>query len=234
MKRIDWNCKLLPGFPDQTASVETAVEALQILHDQTGITEFAFFPKYDPATDSQTIFQFHANAALTGLQSRLPFAAKLFVRPTVYLRSEIPENNVLRHFRIPKTNYVAFSLPITANEDTETVLAKFLRHSPYHVLLTDAQLLPIFYPNDVLERIANLPGIALQVSYQSLFLPNFTVFLRKLLQKGVPIVLGSGVNSPERASKISFDELSEALKENFTKSEAERLLNAGLPRGSLS
>ncbi|MBE6530308.1 MAG: hypothetical protein E7680_06915 [Ruminococcaceae bacterium] len=229
MKRIDWNCKLLPGFPDQVADIETAVQAMQILHDQTGIAEFAFFPKYDPLSDSQTIFQFHANAALTGLQSRLSFPAKLFVRPTVYLRSELPENNVLRHFRIPKTNYIALSLPITANEDTETVLAKFLRHSPYHVLLTDAQLLPIFYPNDVLERIIDLPGIALQTSFQSLFLPNFTVFLHKILQKGVPVVLGSGVNSPERAGKISFDEILETLKESFSQPEIEQLLNVGLP-----
>ena len=230
MKRTDWNCKLLPGFPDQIANPETAVQALQILHEQAGITEFAFFPKYDPLSDTPTIFQFRANAALTGLQSRLPFAAKFFVRPTVFLRSELPENNVLRHFCIPKTNYLAFSLPITANEDTESILARFVRHSPYRVLLTDAQLLPIFYPKDVLERIVNLPGIALQTSFQSLFLPDFTVFLRKNLKKGVPILLGSGVNSPERAANVRFDEILQTLQENFTAAEIERLLYAGLPR----
>ena len=230
MKRMDWNCKLLPGFPDQTANVDTAVQAMQILHEQAGITEIAFFPKYDPLSDAQTIFQFRANAALTGLQRQLPFSAKLFVRPTVYLRPELPELNVLRHFCIPKTKYLAFSLPITAHEDTENILAKFVRHSPFRVLLTDAQLLPIFYPKDVLERIINLPGIALQTSFQSLFLPDFTVFLHKILQKGVPVVLGSGVNSPERANRIFFDEILQTLKENFTPAEAEKLLYGGLPR----
>ncbi len=229
MKRMDWNCKLLPGFPDQTANVETAVQAMQILHDQAGITDFAFFPKYDPLSDSQAIFQFRANAALSAFQKQLPFLAKFFVRPTVYLRPEMPENNVLRHFCIPKTRFLAVSLPITAQEDTENILAKFVRHSPYRVLLTDAQLLPIFYPKDVLERIINLPGIALQTSFQSLFLSDFTVFLRKILQKGVPVLLGSGVNSPERASRIFFDEILQTLKENFTPAEAEKLLYAGLP-----
>ncbi len=230
MKQTDWNCKLLPGFPDQIANVESAVQALQILHEQTGITEFAFFPKYDPTSDSQTIFQFRANAALTGLQSRLSFAAKFFVRPTVYLRQELPDDRVLRHFCIPKTNYLAFSLPITATEDTESILSGFVRHSPYRVLLTDAQLLPIFYPKDVLERIVNLPGIALQTSFQSLFLPDFTVFLRKSMQKGVPIVLGSGVNSPDRAARVHLDEILQTMRENFTVDEIQRLLYAGLPR----
>lgn len=230
MKRMDWNCKLLPGFPDQIANMETALQAMQILNERAEITEFAFFPKYDPLSDSQAIFQFRANAALTALQSRLPFSAKLFVRPTVYLRPELPDMAVLRHFCIPKTDYIAFSLPITPEPDTENVLARFVRHSPYRVLLSEAQLLPIFYPVDVLERIVHLPGIALQTSFQSLFLPDFTVFLHKTLQKDVPIVLGSGVNSPERANRLQFDEILQTLHKNFTEAEEEKLLYAGLPR----
>lgn len=230
MKRMDWNCKLLPGFPDQVANIETALQAMQILYEQAGINEFAFFPKYDPASDSPTIFQFRANAALTALQSRLPFTAKLFVRPTVYFRKELPDTAILRHFCIPRTNYLAVSLPITPESDTESLLADFTRHSPYRVLLTEAQLLPIFYPKDVLERIVNLPGIALQTSFQSLFTPDFTVFLHKMLQKGVPIVLGSGVNSPERANRIRFEEIEQTLEENFSQFEKDRLLSTGLPR----
>lgn len=230
MKRMDWNCKLLPGFPDQTADIETALQAMQILYEQNGINEFAFFPKYDPLFDSQTIFQFRANAALTALQSRLPFMAKLFVRPTVYLRPELPDNVILRRFCIPKTDYLAISLPITPEPDTENQLAGFARHSPYRILLTEAQLLPIFYPKDVLEHIVNLPGIALQISFQSLFSPDFAVFLHKILQRGVPIVMGSGVNSPERANRIRFDEILKTLEENFTPFEVDQILNAGLPR----
>ena len=226
----DWNCKLLPGFPDQISNREAAVQAMQILYERSGINKFAFFPKYDPLTDSPTVFQFRANAALADLQSRLSFSAKLFVRPTVYLRPEMPENNVLRRFCIPKTTYLAVSLPIMVQEDTENTLAKFVRHSPYRVLLTDAQILPIFYPDDMLERIVNLPGIALQASFQSLLLPNFTVFLRKILQKGVPIVFGSGVNSPERAERIPLNDIFKALQENFSKQEEEKLLYGGLPR----
>ncbi len=230
MKRMDWNCKLLPGFPDQVANIETALQGMQILYEQNGITEFAFFPKYDPASDVQTVFQFRANAALTALQSRLPFTAKLFVRPTVYLRDELPDAAILRRFCIPKTDYLAVSLPISPRSDTENLLAGLVRHSPYRILLSEAQLLPIFYPQDVLGRIVDLPGIALQISFQSLFSSDFTVFLHKMLQKGVPILLGSGVNSPERANRLHFDEILQTLEENFTKTEIDRLLNAGLPR----
>ena len=230
MKRADWNCKLLPGFPDQIASIEDAIQALEILHTQAEITEFAFFPKYDPLTDSKAYFQLRANAALSNLQSRVSFPAKLFVRPAIYLRPELPDPTVLRHFCIPKTNFLAFSLPITPNQDTENTLARFLRHSPYRVLLLEAQLLPIFYPNDVFNRIMNLPGIALQISYQSLFLPDFAVFLHKMLKKGTPILLGSGVNSPERANRLQYEDVLQTLHDHFTQAETERILYGGLPR----
>ena len=62
----DWNCRLLPGFPDQIATPESAAEALAALHEQTGISRFSFLPVFDPESDSVSAFRirFHPDSSL--------------------------------------------------------------------------------------------------------------------------------------------------------------------------
>ena len=228
-KRIDWNCRLLPGFSDQVLNTTEALLALDILHTQFGITEFAFFPLFDPLVDSGARFLLQMNASCENLQANLPFSTRIIARPSVYLRPELPDLTLLKRFCIPKTDFLAFSLPIVPDPETENTLAKVVRHLPYRILILDAQILPAFYSKEALDRILNLPGIALQISFQSLFSPDFTVFLQKTCQKGIPVVLGSGANSIARAKRVQFDKTLENAREFHPETVCNQIFYGGLP-----
>lgn len=201
----DWNCRLLPGFPDQIGNAETAAKALQTIHERSEISNFFFLPEFDPASDSASAFQIRLDRALQTLMPLLSFSAKLQASASVKLIQNLLDYKNLSCFYLPKTDYLPISLPITPEDWVETEIAKLARHAPFRILLLNVHLLPIFYPKDSVKRILSLPNIACQFSFRSLAdEKTVDLLLKPLLRQNVPILLGSGVNSLEKAYQFDF------------------------------
>ena len=195
----DWNCRLLPGFSDQIRRPEDAATALELLHERAGISRFSFLPEWNPSFCPATVFRIRLDTALKALQSLLRFPAVLSASASVALQPQLAEWDDLRRFCLPKTDYLAISVPLVPEDWVESEVARFSRHSPFRILLTNAHLLSVFYPKEVLMRLATLPQIAFQFSFQSLSHPDHDEIIRTLLARHAPILLGSGVNSIEKA-----------------------------------
>ena len=219
----DWNCRLLPGFPDQIATPESAADALAALHEQTGINRFSFLPVFDPESDSVSAFRIRSERSSEALQGLLRFPATLMVSAAVRLLPGLSEYLDLHRFFLPKTDYLPVLLPLSPEEWVENALADLSRHAPFRVLLTNAHLLPVFYPQTLIERILNLPNLAFQFSFQSLLDPKNDRFLHPLLDRHVPILLGSGVNSIEKARRLDLKAVVSAVQSRFYPFEADEL-----------
>ncbi len=227
----DWNCRLLAGFPDQIARSDAAAEALTALLSRSTLRRFLFLPVFDPAQDSVALFQIRANNALKALQSRISSVASLSCAASVALLPRLSEYKELRRLCLPKTDYLAISLPLTPTDWAENELAKLARYAPFRVFLTNVHLLPIFYPPETVDRLLNLPNMAYQFSIQSLENPANDRLFRRLLDRRAPILFGSAVNSLGKAYR--FDEafsVGEARK-RFRPFELERLLFNRLENG---
>ena len=219
----DWNCRLLPGFPDQIATPERAADALAVLHERTGINRFSFLPIFDPESDSVSAFRIRSERSLKALQSLLRFPATLFASASVRLLPDLSEYLDLRQFFLPKTDYLPISLPLAPDEWIENALAELSRHASFRILLTNAHLLPVFYPQPLMERILNLPNLAFQFSFQSLLDPKNDRFLHPLLDRRVPILVGSGVNSIEKAYRLNLIAVVSAVRSRFYPFEADEI-----------
>ena len=218
----DWNCRLLPGFPDQIGNAQTAAKALQTIHARSDISRFFFLPEFDPASDSATAFRIRLDRALQALKSVLPFSADLQASASVRLIPNLSDYTDLSRFYLPKTDYLPISLPITPEDWVETEIAKLARHAPFRVLLLNAHLLPIFYHEDMVKRILSLPNLACQVSFRSLTdEKTVDLILKPLLRRNVPILLGSGVNSLEKAYQFDFAFYREQAKKRFSSYESD-------------
>lgn len=228
MKLItDWNCRLLPGFPDQAARAEDAADALTVLWEDLGVKRFCFFPVFDPETDSIPAFQIRENRALKALQSLFHFPAVFLLSASVRLVPGLAEYRGLNRFLLPKTDYLPVALPLSPDRTTENTLADLARHAPFRLLVTNAHLLPVFYPEPLLERVSRLPGLAFQFSFQALAEPQTGLFRDLLLARRVPILAGSGVRSPEQARRMVTEACFTSLQSRFSPSDLEKMLFGG-------
>ena len=223
----DWNCRLLPGFSDHVGNARNAASALTLLHEHSGISHFSFFPEFDPLCESVSAFKIRIDLALKALQSLLTFPAVLFASASARICPNLAEYRDLRRFCLPKTDFLPISLPIVPENQVENEVARIARYAPFRPLLMNAHLLPIFYPSDVLKRLFRLPGIAVQFSFSSLETDKNDRILHELLARKVPVLLGSGVNSREKAALLDFPYLRSQIEARFSPSEADALFHAG-------
>lgn len=219
----DWNCRLLPGFSDQIGNARKAAQALTLLHERSGITRFSFFPEFDPVYESVSAFKIRIDQALKALQSLLRFPAVLFASASVRICQKLADYRYLPRFCLPKTDFLPISLPIIPDNWVENEVARLARYAPFRPLLMNAHLLPVFYPSDVLKRIFRLPDIAVQFSFQSLETDKNDRFLHELLARKVPVLLGSGVNSLEKAAMFDFSYIRSQIEARFSPNEIDAL-----------
>ena len=219
----DWNCRLLAGFPDQIGNIETAAKALEMIHERASIARFCFLPEFSLSHTSISAFQIRFDAALNALKSLVTFPAVFFGTASVTLLPHFREQIGLRRLCLPKTDYLPISVPLVFEDWVETELAYLSRRAPYRILLTNAHLLSVFYPNDVIQRLLNLPNLAYQFSFRSLSDPKIASMLRLLLDRDAPVLLGSGVNSLEKAARFDFSFYHEQAEKMFSPYETELL-----------
>lgn len=218
----DWNCRLLPGFADQIGNAQTAAKALQTIQERSEISRFFFLPEFDPASDSAAAFRIRLDHALQAIKPVLSFSADLQASASVRLIPNLSDYTDLSCFYLPNTDYLPISLPITPEDWVETEIAKLARYAPFRILLLNAHLLPIFYSKEAVKRILSLPNIACQVSFRSLTdEKTVDLLLKPLLTRKVPIVLGSGVNSLEKAYQFDFPFYRSQAEKRFSQFESD-------------
>lgn len=213
----DWSCRLLPMMRDCLSNPKDSAEALSILRERCGITRFCMMPEFDCRLESVSGFLVRRERSVQALKELLPDGFWIRAAGASLLCPSLSEAIGLHKLYIPGTPYLPLRLPLQQNQPwVAAELNRLLYHTNHQLLLLSFDLYAMFYPPDLYQRLLELHGTAYQFSYQSLILPEIQAVLHRLIQRNVPILFGTSVNSLSKACYYEFDSFLQAAAEHFT------------------
>lgn len=220
----DWSCRLLPMMRDCLSNPKDSAEALSVLRERCGITRFCMMPEFDCRSESVSGFLVRRERAMQELKTLLPDGLWIRAAGASLLCPGLSEAVGLHKLYIPGTPYLPLRLPLQPNQPwAATELNRLLYHTKHQLLLLSFHLYEKLYPPDLYQRLLELPGAAYQFSYQSLILPEIQAVLHKLIQRNVPILFGTSVNSLSKACYYELDYFLQVASEQFTAYEYDTL-----------
>lgn len=230
MKRLtDWNCHLLPMMGEWITNAADSLRALRLLHARTGITRFYMTAQFDCQQEALSCFLLQRDRAVRELVRLLPPHLRISAGAYARLRPELSEISGLRKLCIPSTDLLPIQLPWNAEtQESALALNRLLYHTNVRPLFMEFDHLAVAYPQETVNRLLQLDGVAYQFNLLSLGSPRLRQILCQLSKRHAPILFGTAVNSPGAAAYYDFQSAMANATAAWGKEPLEELL-AGCP-----
>ena len=223
----DWDCRLLPMTGELITRPEETIRSLLLLKEKFGFKRFLFTPRFDAEFESVTAFLLRRDRSLKELQALLPDGISVSCGAVSVLTAGLAEQLFLRKLCMPKTNYLPIMLPFYGDKQIISLeLNRLLYHSPYRVLFYSFDTALYYYSKADIERWINLPNAAYCFRYQSIEQPEIRCILRRLMERNVPILFGTGLNAYEKACYYEFDHYIRVAADHFSEYECDLLFHS--------
>lgn len=199
-ERIDWCCRLLPHMRGGIETPEEAVEAMHALASGCGITRFCMTPRYHAEEESVALFLLRRDRAKRELERILPREYKVSYGADVLFSPILHEIEGLERLCLTGTDRLPLSLPLTDYDETiDQEINRLLFERKFKLLFLSFERYVALYPPRAIQRLIRNSDVAVQFNYRALTDPDCCNVIRSLLRQNRPILLGTGVDSLERA-----------------------------------
>lgn len=245
---LDWNCHLLSGIHETLTNSEECAEAIRYLNEHKNIRTFCMMPTFLPFCDSVASFRLRRDRSLQRLSEAISASAP----PTEGLSGGIKPYRILSgvcvaiepgafeiehldRLAVPFANdrYLPIRLPVSDFADwIDFEINRLLYRAGLHLWFVSFEIACLFYPPEIIKKLARIPNSVFQFSYQSLENPSVCGVIRLLLSKRATVLLGSSVDCLQKSYWFDIEYYLQTAKRFFTPAEYAQLLkyNQTLPR----
>jgi hypothetical protein len=225
---VDWNCKMLPIPCDPTSNAQSTCRELASLHERFGFSKFLMTPTYLCERESVQAFCIRKNAMEREIRAFLPKSLRLKFASSVQLSRGISLEKGLEHLALTPNHYLPITLPMEAYGDwIDFELNQLLYKRHLRLMLQSFEYAMILYPKDVLEKLLRVPNAIYQFNYKGLLIPKVCDTVRTMLRKNAPVLLGSGIDHPQKVASYDLEDFQASALQNLSESEYQILLRNG-------
>ena len=223
---VDWNFQILPPLVGDVSNVSLSLDAMQNSFAHFGVRKFLLLAPYDPKFP----LSLHLLARSTyckNLKKALPKPLILQSASRTTLREGLSGNDGLEHLCHKQSGFLPIDLPISPYEDwMDAELNRLLYRRHQKLLFLSFERALILYPEEIIDKLLRISGAAYEFGYRSLSDPRVVHTVKRLLDAKKPVLLGTGLDRPDRyRSDDLFCDL-EAAKPAFPKPYWDALLKS--------
>lgn len=225
---IDWNCKMLPIPCDQTSDAKSICRELESLHERFGFSKFLMTPTYFCERESVQAFCIRKDAMRSEILTCLSKGLHLKFASSVQLSPAISLEKGLERLALTANHYLPLTLPMEAYGDwIDFELNRLLYKRHLRLMLQSFEYAMILYPKDILEKLLRIPNAVYQFNYKGLLIPEVCDTVRMMLRKNTPLLLGSGIDHPQKVASYDLEDFQAFALQNLSESEFQTLLRNG-------
>ena len=192
---VDWNCHLLPAMRERITDLTETVEAMKILSERFSLKRFCMMPDYDSQKETISMFLLRRFRSQEMLEPFIPKDFKIRYAGRALLNPELYKTEGLEKLCVFKEKYLPLLLPVGEYADwIDLELNRLLYKSRFKLFLTSCELYPIFYPDNVLERLFRMENTIYQFNYKSLSEPSLCCLISSLIRKNKTVLLGTSLD----------------------------------------
>ncbi len=196
---IDWSCQLLPITANHKEDASFCLQSLSALKEAHSFTHFCLVNTYDASNDPLAVFLLHQRLTREALCKILPKDLSVSFSTRALLNPELAQESELEKLLLPHSNCLPVLLPLGAYPDwVDATLNQLLYKRRLRLLLTSFELYPIFYPQDVINRLLRIEGAIYQFNFRALSDTRMRACITTLLERKATVLLGTSLDQPEK------------------------------------
>ena len=173
--------------------------------------------EYDATLESVGAHLLRRKRLTETLQSYNLSNHKFHVATRVALTPDLYEASDLEKLLFSKENLLCLRLPVSSYEDwMDLEINRLLYKRKLRLCFTSFELALILYPPEVIEKLMRIRGAVFQVNFRALAEERVCEVVQKLIKQNTHVLLGSGIDSPDKIWYYEFDYYMEAAREKLS------------------
>lgn len=208
---VDWCSGLASVMRDSPEQLEFT---LQTLKERFLMTRHCLITEYDATYESVGAFLLRHRRMTEALQSysisdhRLRFAIRVLLTPDVY------ETADLERLLFSREKLLCIKLPVSSYEDwMDLEINRLLYKRKMRLCFSSFELAVILYPREVIEKLMRIQGAVFQFNFKALAEPRICDVVQRLIKQNTHVLLGSGIDNPDKIWYYEFDYYLDAARE---------------------
>lgn len=222
---IDHNCQLLPSATNGIVTAAACIDALTLLRDQHQFSGFRLTATYDLYREPISVFLLRQSKLVKEISEIAPKTLNISFATQARLYEGLSSENGIELLSFPRHGYLPIFLPLSSCEDwIDLEINRLLYQNGFRLLFMNFELYLILYPDQVIEKLLRIPSAAYQFNYKSLCQGHVCKVIKELLQKKVPVLLGTALNQTDKIYFYEQKTYLEAARLTFSPIEYQQLL----------
>ena len=240
---VDWNSHLICGLHEKLTDPEDALDGILYLCETYGVNTLCMMPVFTPFVHTASHFILKRDRALERIQKayhdRLENGYKLNSKDQrlkhikilkaacVALEPGCHEIKDLHRLaiRLGGLDYLPIRLPITEFHDSiDLEINRLLYRAGFHLWFVSFDVACTLYPPEIIQKLMRIKDSVFQFNYRSLEDPEIREIIQALLDRNVPVLLGTSLDCPAKAYHYDISYYASLVEKYFSKKSQLRLM----------